>query len=285
MNAAGEGDQLFLRPRNCGFFAGEVVIERGDERVGLRVSSSILPTWKRAALGLGVGGLAALYPIWILGMVLLMAVVIAAPLLLHPYTFFGAVAALLITGFVVVGPFMPFLLASAWGFFLRSGRAWVRSVIGVGLGAIVALLMYVLVHSHLGVPTPTRARLLVEVFIISLAWLGTAMIYLAGFRTLLPAAATVTIGTIMVVLTLENYAMATFEKPAKQTSGWIRMGARSSDVVAPGTFELLDGAKSGVEAVGKIARASVCVQLVVTVSYILLMMFMVPIPVPKQPSC
>src|SRR5215213_4249823 len=53
MNAAGEGDQLFLRPRNCGFYSGKVVIERGGELVALKVSSSIAPGLKRAVLGLG----------------------------------------------------------------------------------------------------------------------------------------------------------------------------------------------------------------------------------------
>jgi hypothetical protein len=282
MNAAAEGDQLFLRPRNCGFYSGKVVIEQGAERIAIRVSSSILPGLKRAALGLGAGGLAVAYPIWIFAVILLIALLFSAPLLLHPLTMIVAVVPFLIVAVLAAAPFLPFMLGFAWGFFLRSGRAWFRTVVGVGLGAFVALLTYVLVHSNMGVGSPTRAQLFAEVFVISMAWLGTTTLYLAGFRMILPAAVAAAIGTAVIVIGLEGYATATFEKPAPKEARFAKLAGRPSDVIAPGTLELVDAAETGVRSLGKVAQAGVCAQLVFAMSFSLLMMLMFPIPVPKQ---
>ena len=282
MNAAAEEDQLYLRPRNCGFYSGKVVIERGSERVAIRVSTSILPGLKRAVMGLGAGGLAAAYPIWIFAIILLTTLLFSAPLLLHPITMIVAVVPFLVVAILVAAPFLPFMLGFAWGFFLRSGRAWIRTMVGVGLGAIMTLLTYVLVHSNWGVGTPTREWLFAEVFIISMAWLGTTTLYLAGFRMVLPAAVAAAIGTAVVVMGLEGYAKASFEKPAAKEVTFARRVERPSDVIAPGTLELVGAAESGVRTLGKVAQAGVCVQLVFSVSLSLLMVLMFPIPVPKQ---
>lgn len=282
LNAAGEGDQLFLRPRNCGFFSGNIVIERGAESASIRVSSWILPALKTAVLGLGAGGLVGLYPIWIFAGIMGLLLLITLPLLSHPVTMLAAVVPILIGAILVAAPFLPFLLGFVWGLFLRSGRAWVRTMIGVWLGAIVALLTYAFVHSHYGVASPTVSRALAEISAISLAWIGTTAVFIAGFRMLLPAAASVAIGAAIVVTALEGYATLAFQKADEKPSVFARVAARPSDVVAPGTFELADAGLTGARAVGRAARAGLCVQLVFAVSFSLLMILMFPIPVPAH---
>lgn len=279
LNAAVKDGHIVLAPRNCGFYSGKITIEADGHRARIPVTASILPSLARAVIGLGTGGLAALFPIGIAAILLLLA---APFLVVVPYYGFGFLPILAIAGILLLGG-MPLLLARVWGLFLRSGRAWLGSIIGIFLGAILSFLTYILVHSKFGATAPEPWRVFGEVSIISLAWVGSVAICASGtLRMLFPAAAIVLLAAGLVVNGLGDFATKAFTTPQPLAPLPAHLKGKPSDVIAPGTFELLRSGQSFARNLGPAANAALCIQLVFCGSLPLLLIFMIPIPKPTR---
>lgn len=279
LNAVVKEQHLILTPRNCGFYSGQVTIEADGLRARVPVAASILPSLMRAFAGLGTGGLAALFPIAVAALLLLLA----APFLIFvPYYGYGFLPLLIVTGILLLGA-MPLMLGRVWGLFLRSGRAWFGSIVGIFLGGVLAFLTYIFVHANFGVTSPEPWRVFFEVSVISLAWVGSVAICAGGsFRMLFPAAAVVLLGAGLVVNGLGDFATKAFTKPPPLAPLPAHLKGKPSDVIAPGTFELLRSGQSFVRNLGLAAHAALCIQLVFCGSLPLLLIFMIPIPKPTR---
>jgi len=277
-----EGNQLLLTPKNCGFHSGKVKIQHGQKTISIAVSAWILPNFWGVLRGIGGGCAAGLVPLAGAVVLLLLALVLGVLVLfsLGPYGInpLGALVPMAAVGLLMLGP-IPLLMGSVWGVFLQSWRAWLQSVSGTLLGALLTLLAFHFVHGRFGANPPSTSTVFMEISVLSLVWVSSVAMCTAGFRMILPSIPVVLAATALMFAFADEPARAAFtdlDQPFREADAWKNVPVNKE---SPGEmFRLFSPIPGMFRSFGWLVNASLYVQLVFVIALPLLMMFVVPIP-------
>ena len=276
-----EGNQLLLTPKNCGFHAGKVKIQHGQKKMSIAASAWILPNFWGVLRGIGGGCAAGLVPLAGAVVLLVLALVLGVFLFcasIYMGGFLGALPPIAALGLLMLGP-IPLGMGAAWGAFLRSWRAWLQSMSGTLLGAVVTLLAFHFVHGKFGSNPPSATAVFMEISVLALVWVGSVAMCTAGWRMILPSVPVVLAATALMFAFADEPARAAFtdlDQPFKEADAWKNVPVNKE---SPGeVFRLFSPIPGLFRGFGWLVNASMYVQLVFVIALPLLMMFVVPIP-------
>jgi hypothetical protein len=287
MEVKREGEQLLLTPKNCGFLSGKVKIQRGHESVSIAASAWILPNFWGMLRGLGAGLAAGSLPLAGALVFLLLALVLGIMVLfsLGPYGInpLGALVPMAAVSLLALGP-IPLVMGAVWGAFLQSWRAWLQSVSGTVLGAVLTLLAFHFVHDLFRSTSPSATAVFVEIFILALIWVGAVAMCTGGFRMILTTIPVVLAATSLTFTFAGDSACAAFsdlDQPFREADAWKNVPVNKE---SPGELLRVFSTAPGMfRSLGWLVNASIYVQLVFVLALPLLMMFVVPISKPAPP--
>jgi hypothetical protein len=276
-----EGNQLLLTPKNCGFHSGKVKVQHGQKQVNISASAWILPNLWSALRGVAAGCAASLVPVACAVALLVVALLLGVFVLfsLGPYGVnpLGALVPMGAVGLLMLGP-IPLLMGSVWGAFLRSWRAWLHSMSGTLLGAVLTLLVFHCVHQHFGSSSPGTSEVFMEIFVLALVWVGSVAICTAGLRMIFVSIPVVLAATALMFAFVGDPAHEAFtnlDQPFREADAWKAVPVNKE---SPGEIVRLFSPIPGIfRTFGWLVNASMYVQLVFVIAPPLLMMFVVPI--------
>jgi hypothetical protein len=285
-----EGNQLLLTPKNCGFHSGKVRIQQGKKTVSMATSAWILPNFWGVLRGIGAGSAAGLVPLAGAVVLLMLALVLGFFMLfsLGPYGInpFAALVPMAAVGLLMLGP-IPIIMGSVWGAFLRSWRAWLQSMSGTLLGAVLTLLAFHFVHGKFGSNPPSMSAAFKEISALALVWVGSVAMCTAGWRMILPSIPVVLAATaLMFTFAGEpaRDALTNLDQPFKEADAWSKVPVNKESTAE--VFRMFSPIPGMFRSFGWLVNVSIYVQLVFVIALPLLMMFVVPIPKrvpPRQP--
>jgi hypothetical protein len=277
-----EGNQLLLTPKNCGFHAGNVKIQHGQKKICIAASAWILPNFWGVLRGIGGGCAAGFVPLAGAVVLLVLALILGFFMLFSfgPYGInpLGAAVPIAAAGLLMLGP-IPLLMGSVWGAFLRSWRAWLHSMSGTVLGAVLTLLAFHIVHGKFGASPPTTSAVFMEISVLALVWVSSVAMCTAGWRMMLASIPVVLAATALMFAFGGGPARSAFtdlQEPFREADAWAKVAVNRE---SPGEILRLFSPAPGLfRGFAWLVHASIYVQLVFVIALPLLMIFLVPIP-------
>lgn len=276
-----EGNQLLLTPKNCGFHSGKIKIQQGQKSVSIAASAWILPNFWSVLRGIGAGCAAGFVPLAGAAVVLVLALVLGVFLFcasIYMGGFLGAIPPIAAIGLLMLGP-IPLGMGAAWGAFLRSWRAWLQSMSGTFLGALLALLVFHFLHGRFGSNPPDSSAVFMEISLLALVWVSSVAMCTAGWRMMLPSIPVVLVATALMFAFAGEPAREAFtdlEQPYREADAWNQVPVNKESPAE--IFRLFSPVPGMLRSFSWLVQASIYVQLVFVIALPLLMMFVVPIP-------